>query len=114
MACMERPPSDPVFDISGLEQIDYIDIMRSIRRTVGARTLILHLPYRLFWGLLWIWARFDRDPPFTTRQLEALVIPEVFEVIDWPGIFGVRPTTLEQAFDETFNDPRYADVILEF
>ncbi len=114
MACMEQPPADPVYDISGLEQIDYIDIMRSIRRVVGARTLILHLPYRLFWGLLWAWARFDRDPPFTTRQLEALVIPEVFEVIDWPGIFGVQPTTLEQAFDETFNDLRYADVVLEF
>ena len=114
MACMERPPPDRVYDISGLEQIDYIDIMRTIRRVTGARTPIVRIPYRLFWGLLWTWALFDRDPPFTTRQLEALVIPEVFDVIDWPGIFGVEPTPLEQAFDETFNDPRYADVVLEF
>ena len=31
------------------------------------------------------------DPPFTTSQLKALVTPDIFEVIDWPGIFGVGP-----------------------
>ena len=34
-----------------------------------------------------LYALFDRDPPFTTKQLEALVTPDIFEVIDWPGIF---------------------------
>ena len=45
---------------------------------------------------------FDRDPPFTTAQLEALVTPDVFEVIDWPGIFGVKATPLREALAETF------------
>ena len=114
MACLEEPPDGPVYDISGLEKIDYIDMMRSIRDVTGSKAHIFKIPYKLFWWLLRIYALFDRDPPFTTRQLEALVIVEEFDVIDWPGIFGVEQTPLDRAFDETFNDPRYGDVVLEF
>jgi hypothetical protein len=72
------------------------------------------IPYGLFWILLWLYARFDRNPPFTTHQLEALVIPEVFPVINWPAIFGVRETPLEDALAETFRDPRYSQIVLDF
>jgi hypothetical protein len=47
----------------------------------------------------------DRNPPFTTKQLEALVTPDIFEVIDWPGIFAVRPTPLKDALYATSRDP---------
>ena len=43
-----------------------------------------------------VYALIDRDPPFTTSQLEALVMPEVFEVIDWPAIFGVTATPIDR------------------
>ena len=56
----------------------------------------------------------DRNPPFTVNQLEALVIPEVFPVIDWPAIFGVAETPLRQALEETYLDPRYAQIVLDF
>jgi nucleoside-diphosphate-sugar epimerase len=102
------------YNISGLSQINYIDLMRAIRRVSGARTRIVRIPYSVFWLLLRIYALFDRDPPFTTAQLRALVIPEVFEVIDWPGLFNVTPTPLQEALDRTFNDPRFADVALRF
>ena len=39
---------------------------------------------------------------------------DAFEVIDWPGIFGVQATPLRQALEETFLDPRYRDIVLEF
>jgi hypothetical protein len=35
-------------------------------------------------------------------------------VIDWPGIFGVPYTPFKAAVHETFNDPRYSQVVLEF
>jgi hypothetical protein len=35
-------------------------------------------------------------------------------VIDGPRIFGVPYTPFKVAVDETFNDPRYSDVVLEF
>ena len=59
-------------------------------------------------------AIFDKNPAFTSKQLEALVTPDVFEVIDWPGIFGVRATPLQEALEKTFRDPVYSKVVLDF
>ena len=113
ISCIENS-IDGYYNISGLEQVDYIDIIREIRRAIGLRTQIVKIPYWLFYALLAIWAIFDKEPPFTTQQLAALVASDEFEVIDWPGIFGVKPTTFARAIDETFNDPEYSKVVLEF
>jgi len=102
------------FDISGRREIDYVDLIRMIKKIAGGRAAIVHIPFRMFWLLLWLYARFDRNPPFTTNQLEALVIPEVFPIIDWPQMFGVRETPLEEALTETFRDPRYSQIVLDF
>ena len=88
--------------------------MRLVRAAVNARAPIVKIPYGLFWFLLSAYAAVDKNPPFTTKQLRALVTPELFEVIDWPGLFGVRPTPLRDALFETFRDPRYAAITLEF
>jgi len=64
--------------------------------------------------LLAVWAIFDKNPPFTTQQLAALTAKDEFEVIDWPGIFGVKYTPFAAAIEETFNDPVYSKVVLEF
>ena len=103
-----------MFNISGHEKVDYIDIIRQIRRSIGSRTPIVKIPYGLFHALLAGWALFDRDPPFTTQQLAALVARDEFEVIDWPEIFSVTPTPFSKAIDETFNDARYGHVVLKF
>jgi hypothetical protein len=66
------------------------------------------------WFLLRTYALFDRDPPFTVKQLRALVTPDMFEVINWPAIFGVRATPLREALEETFRHPVYSNVVLEF
>lgn len=113
-SCIEKQPAGKVFNITGLEQVDYIDIIREIRRATKANTLILNIPYGLFHALLKLWAVFDSNPPFTADQLKALAARDEFEVIDWPGIFGVKPTPFAQAIDETFNDPVYGKVVLEF
>lgn len=102
------------YSISGHERIDYIDIIREIAHATGSRTPIVKLPYSVFHALLWLWSLFDRNPPFTTQQLAALVAKDEFALIDWPGIFGVKATPFAAAIHETFNDPVYADVVLEF
>lgn len=114
IACIEQKPVGKVYNISGLEKIDYIDIIREIRSSVKARTLILPIPYWLFRALLRFWSIFDPDPPFTVNQLEALVAPDEFETINWPGIFDVQTTPFKQAIDETFNDPDYSHIKLKF
>jgi nucleoside-diphosphate-sugar epimerase len=114
IACLDQHLSGSIHNISGLERIDYIDLMRIVREAVNAKTPIVNIPYGLFWLLLRAYALVDRNPPFTTQQLRALVTPDVFEVIDWPTIFGVRATPLKDAMFETFRDPRYASISLEF
>ena len=113
MACIERRPSG-TYNISGQEKIDYIDLIRAVKEATGARAPIVRIPYSAFWALLWLYGLFDRDPPFTTKQLEALVTPDVFEVIDWPGIFGVTATPLKAALAETFRHKTYSQIVLEF
>ncbi|MET1078937.1 MAG: SDR family oxidoreductase [Pseudomonas sp.] len=114
ISCIEQRRLAGVFNISGHEKIDYIDIIREIKRATGVGTLIAHIPYGVFYVLLWIWGLFDKNPPFTTQQLAALTAKDEFEVIDWPGIFGVPSTPFTAAIDETFNHPTYSQVVLEF
>jgi nucleoside-diphosphate-sugar epimerase len=114
ISCIARKMHEGVYNISGHEQIDYIDIIREIKRATSAKTAIVNIPYRLFYLLLFVWGLFDKDPPFTTQQLSALVSKDAFEVIDWPQLFGVSYTSFAKAIDETFQDPIYSNVILEF
>ncbi len=113
IACIERRITG-TYDISGLEKTNYGALIRMIHAIVKPRAKLVHIPYSVFWLLLWTYAIFDKNPPFTTRQLEALVIPEVFPVIDWPAIFGVTATPLHQALSETYLDPQFGTIVLEF
>jgi len=114
ITCIEKPMAGGIYNISGHEYVDYIDIIREIKRATRARALIANIPYSLFYSLLWVWALFDKNPPFTTQQLAALSTKDEFEVIDWPGIFGVPYTPFAKAIDETFNNPTYSKMVLEF
>lgn len=114
MSCIANRPSGGIYNISGLEPIDYIDLIRELRAACGARTCILPVPCALFRFLLMTYGLFDRDPPFTVKQLEALATPDRFEVIDWPGIFTVTPTPLKRALADTFRHPVYSKIALEF
>lgn len=114
ISCIQHHISSGVYNISGHEKVDYIDIIREIKLATHSRTPIVRIPFVLFYVLLWIWGLFDKNPPFTTQQLTALSAKDEFEVIDWPEIFDVPYTHFSQAVDETFNHPEYSKVILEF
>jgi nucleoside-diphosphate-sugar epimerase len=114
ISCIESRISGQVFNISGLEKVDYIDIIHSIKRATGSRTLILNIPYGLFHALLRIWGLFDSNPPFTADQLAALIASDEFEVIDWPRIFGITPTPFDSAIKQTFTHPVYSKIVLGF
>jgi nucleoside-diphosphate-sugar epimerase len=111
---IERRLSGVQYNISGRERIFYIDLIRQIGTATNARAAVVKIPYWLFWTMLAGYGLIDRNPPFTVKQLHALVTPEIFEVIDWPGLFGVRATPLADALAQTFGDPRYSTIALEF
>ncbi len=114
IACIEKQVVSQVYNISGLDKVDYIDIIREIKKAIKSRTVIMSIPYGVFFVLIKLWSVFDSDPPFTTNQLEALVLPDVFETINWPEIFNVQSTPFSKAIDETFNDEEYSNIKLEF
>ena len=112
--CIENNIVGGIYNISGHEKINYIDMIREIRRAIGVKAGIIRIPYRLFHGLIWLWGLMDKNPPFTVQQLEALRAKDEFEIIDWPHIFATPYTPFEKAINMTFNDPIYSKVILEF
>jgi nucleoside-diphosphate-sugar epimerase len=114
LSCIRDSSISGIYDISGLEKIDYIDIIKSIRDETRSRAIVIKIPYKTFQFLLNLWAKFDSNPPFTKQQLEALVTRDDFEVIDWPSIFQVSATPFRKAIHETFNHPSFSKVVLEF
>ena len=114
ISCIENRMDSGIFNITGHEKIDYIDIIYAIKKATQAKTTVIKIPYSIFYGMLWIWSLFDKNPPFTTQQLAALSAKDEFELIDWPRIFRVSYTPFSKAIHETFNDPKYSKVVLEF
>ena len=45
------------YDISGRTEIDYIDLIRMINRSPGAKAKIVRIPYHAFYALLWVYGR---------------------------------------------------------
>jgi nucleoside-diphosphate-sugar epimerase len=112
--CLEDSTIRGTYDITGLEKISYLSLMRQLRRAVGARTWIIHLPIPLFGLLLQLWALISRQPAFTRSQLNALTAGDEFAVIDWPEIFSVTATPLAEALRITYQDPRFSAVEMPF
>jgi nucleoside-diphosphate-sugar epimerase len=111
--CVEHRPVGRVYDIVGGEEIDYIDIIRAIKRAKNLNTIVLCIPKKLFEWLMRLYAIFSKTPPFTASQLGALTNGDYFTGVDTEKEFGITLTPLEQAFQETFNDERYSDIVIK-
>lgn len=114
ISAMEKQPQNEIYNITGRDEVDYIDIIRTIKKVKNLKTPIVKIPYTLFKGLMATYALFSDNPPFTTQQLEALVADDEFELIPWWDIFDVESTPFEDAMYETFNDEKYSQIILKF
>ena len=111
--CIEHQPDGATYDIVGDTRIDYIDIIRTIKRAKGLHTLILKIPVGFFSLLLRIYSLFSSKPPFTADQLKALGAGDDFSGVNTQLVFGVTQTPFEQAIRESYCDPRYSHIILK-
>lgn len=111
--CIETQPRGTVYDVCGDTRIDYVDIIRTIKRAKGLRTPIVHIPYGLFRMLLKIYALFSDKPPFTADQLKALTAGDAFTGVDTERVFGVKQTPFADAVRESYCDPRYGRIVLQ-
>ncbi len=114
MSAIDKRVSAECVNISGKEKVSYLEMVRTIKQVTASHSLILRIPYRLFSALLTIYSWFDKNPPFTVNQLQALVIDECFEEVDWESQFGVQATALREALQLTFTHPDYSRIVLEF
>ena len=114
ISCIRSRISGQVFNVTGLQRVTFIDIIRELRRATRSRCVIVGIPYPLFHLFLRLWTLVDPDPPFTTDQLKALTAGDEFEIIDWERIFGIVATPFATAIDETFRHPAYGNIVLEF
>lgn len=114
LRCVERADIEGVFNITGTEKISYLELIKSIKKITKSRAIIIRIPVWLFGTLLSLWGMWDKNPPFTRQQLEALVADDIFEIEPWPDYFSVTPTDLQAALTTTFNDPTFSKVVLEF
>ena len=111
--CIAHQPDGAIYDIVGDERIDYIDIVRTIKRVKRLRTQIVCIPMGLFEFLLRAYALFSNKPPFTADQLKALVAGDDFRGVDTHQVFGVKQTPFEEAIRESYCEPRYGGVVLK-
>jgi len=110
--CIVRERNGEIYDVVGDTRIDYVDIIHTIKRAKGLKTLILHIPYGLFGFLLRVFALFSGKPPFTESQLKALSAGDDFKGVDTETVFGVKQTPFADAVRESYCDPRYSSVVL--
>jgi nucleoside-diphosphate-sugar epimerase len=113
LSVMKSQPAGAVYDLTGPDRVDYIDMIRIIRDVKGLRTPIVRIPYGVFSALLRIYALFSRKPPFTTAQLKALTAGDEFQGVDIEAVFGFAPTPFRRAVEETFGHPVYSSIALE-
>ncbi|QGX03793.1 NAD-dependent epimerase/dehydratase family protein [Beggiatoa leptomitoformis] len=111
--CMEKQPQGTIYDVVGNQNIDYVDIIKTIKQVKELKTPIVHIPYSLFYVLLKVYALFSSKPPFTADQLKALTAGDCFTGVDTEVTFGVKQTPFYHAMQETFCDPRYKHIILK-
>lgn len=111
--CLEHRPVGKIYDLVGQERIDYIDMIREIRRVKNLRTPIVRIPYGLFDFLLKTYAVFSDNPPFTSDQLKALTAGDEFTGVDIRETFGFEPTPFSKGIEETFCHPVYSKYTVE-
>lgn len=111
--CLRNRPQGAIYDLVGQDRIDYIDVIRAIRRVKGLRTPIVCIPQWLFATLLRIYGLFTKQPPFTAAQLKALTAGDDFKGVDIRQTFGFEPTPVEAGLRETFTHPVYAQYAVE-
>ena len=111
--CIQTEPDGQVFDVVGDTRVDYVDIIRTIKRVKKLHTVIVHIPIGFFGFLLQVYSLFSSKPPFTADQLKALSAGDDFKGVDTEAVFGVKQTPFEEAIRESYTDPRYSHIVLQ-
>jgi len=107
LASIMKGPSDTIYNIIGLERIDYIDLMKTISKERRLKRLFVNLPIPLFRFCINLYDLLARKPNFTTAQIDSLTTGDAFPVESWTDTFNVEYTPYLKGIRETLNSPYY-------
>ena len=113
-SCIKDSTIRGIYNITGLEKIKYVNLMKTLKKIKSSKTIFVYLPIPLFAFLLRFWAFLSNKPAFTSSQLHALTAGDEFEVIDWPSIFNVEKTSIISALKATHHHPKYSNIRIPF
>ena len=102
LSCIVKTKFSGIYDITGRAKINYLTIINDIKKIRNLNVLIVHIPIFIFKFVLDFYALIDKNPPFTSIQLKALMSNDGFKVINWPKLFNVNETKYIDAFKKTF------------
>ena len=102
--CLEDTSINGTFNITGLERISYLSLMKQIKKITKSKNIIIFIKKNIFSLLLKFWSLISSKPVFTESQLNALLAGDEFDIYNWPDIFSVNATSLHQALKESFQD----------
>ena len=108
-ACVRKRPKNKTFTIIGKENIDYIDLIRELKKVKGLKTIIVKVPIPIFKLFLRVYGLF-LHPPFTPDQLDALTAGDSFPVENWDEELGVKFTPIREAIRITHKG-RYSHIV---
>lgn len=88
---IERGPDDQIHEIGGPDHLTYEQIIEIIRRELGVRRLLVHVPVRAMLPLAAVMDALLPNPPVTPAQLRLLEKHNITRLDAVPRAFGFRP-----------------------
>jgi nucleoside-diphosphate-sugar epimerase len=104
-SALKKQPKNKIYDITGKERINYIDLVKIIAKKKKLKRLFLNVPIPIFGKAMDFYSLFTRRPVFTSDQMRALIDADVFKVVPWDRYFGVKYTKYEKAWGEILRSP---------
>lgn len=111
--CSVNKPIRKIYNLTGAEEISYIDIIKTIKTIKNYKTIILKIPLSVFRFLLKTYAIFSKKPPFVSDQLDSLIVGDHFSGVSFKGEFGFEPTPFKDAMVETLTTEPYCSIVME-
>jgi len=84
-----------IYELAGPRVYSYEDLLRTIARGAGLRSVLIRMPFALWYALAGL-AEILPQPALTRAQVELMQVDTVAS--DWPGFreLGISPRSLEQ------------------
>jgi nucleoside-diphosphate-sugar epimerase len=108
ISCIERAPDNKVYDIAGKEQWYLIDMLKLLAEEEKKRVLFVPIPLPLFNLMIRVYGFVNRSTRIIPDQLTALTAGDIFPVIDWEKIFGVKYTPFKAGVRKMVSSKHYA------